>query len=79
MEDGVVVNLQWRTQNGVTYDITSLPSVPTRWKGQMPMGFSEIVSVQLQISYNTKYYVTIEATLCGHNTVNTNISLNHGK
>ena len=77
MKDSIMVNLEWRTENGVMYNVTSSPPVPTEW--QLLTGLPESISVLLQISYNTFYYITVLSTLCGQNGVTTSIDLNYGE
>lgn len=68
--DRVRVALEWTHKNGVTYAVSVDPEVNVSytWKN----------SAQLSVSYNTKYNISVVASLCGKNrTVFTTI--NYGK
>ena len=69
--DSVIVILQWTYQNGVSYNVNTIP--------QINATLIEETSVQMLICYNTAYNVSITATLCGQNSVTTIVPLNYGK
>ena len=70
--NSVTVTLEWSTKNSVTYTINTDPQVAVNQTG---LGRN---SAQLTVSYNTRYNVSIVASLCGTNRT-TLIVLNYGK
>lgn len=73
MANMVTVILEWKEEAGVSYIAEIFPAT------QIPLTLTENTRLQLELSYNTVYNVTITATLCGQNSVNTSISLTYRK
>ena len=57
--------------NGVAYNVSVIPRVPI-------MKFSG-TSVELRVSYNISYNVTVLATLCGQGSTNSTLQIYFGK
>ena len=55
----------------MSYDVIVVP--------QVEMTFNGTECVQLMLSYNTLYTVSVEATQCGGNTTSTTVELNYSK
>ena len=70
-DDGITVLLEWMAENGVAYNASSFPQVPIA-------KFSD-TSIELGVFYNINYAVTVLATLCGQNTVNTTLTIYFGE
>ena len=68
--DRVRVALEWTHKNGVSYAIRVDPEVN--------VSYSRRQSAQLAVSYNTKYNISVVASLCGNNTT-VFITINYGK
>jgi hypothetical protein len=69
--DDVTVTLQWPREAGAVYHVNVLPQIPhTQLTNVM------IAMINLTISYNNQYNVSIISSLCG---VTTTKVLNHGK
>ena len=55
--DNITVLVEWTHQGGESYNVTTVPMVPMIYTGR--------TSVQLLVSYNTEYNVSLEAaTVC---------------
>lgn len=67
----VTVFLSWIPENMVDYDVTIVPDTY--------LTFNDSTSIQMMLSYNTKYNVTVTATSCGQNSAQTHKILNFGK
>ena len=65
--DNVLVMLDWTPEDGVSYNITTIPPVAVI--------FNASTSVQLTFCYNVQYNVSILATLCEQN--NATIAVYH--
>ena len=57
--DNVTVILEWIHENATSYTLSTIPQVAIR---------NQTTSVQMTLSYNTLYNVSVVATLCGQNT-----------
>ena len=68
--NSVTVTLEWTTKHGVTYNVNVDPQVTVNHTGRN--------SAQLVVPFNTKYNVSIVASLCGTNRTTFNL-LNYGK
>ena len=70
--DSVAVDLEWKEESGVTYTTNIIPQAPSTSTGSSRL--------QLMLSYNRVYNVTITATLCGQNYgENTTLTLSYGE
>ena len=69
--NNIVVTLAWFHKNGVSYSISVDPEVDINY-------IEENDSAQLILLYNTKYNVSVIASLCGKNSTTSSI-INHGK
>ena len=69
--ESVTANLEWEQEvdDIVFYDVNVIPHVAIRFTGS--------TNVQLTLSYNTQYNVSVVATLCGKNTTDI-IGLHYG-
>lgn len=67
---GISVTLEWTCTNGVFYSVRVDPEVAVNYTGRN--------SVQLIVSYDIKYNVSIVASLCGITMTNFTI-IHHGK
>ena len=70
-DDSISVVLKWAAEDAVTYNVTISPQV-----------FAKKIyatSVELRVSYNTTYIVSILATLCGQSSTSTTIEIYFGK
>ena len=65
------VTLEWTNKNGVTYTVSSDPEV-------LDISYTGSNSTQLAVSYNTKYNISVVASLCGKNDTVFTI-INYGK
>ncbi len=63
--ENVTITLDWNPGMSTSYDVTVEPSIPVK--------FMESTSIQLVVSYNTMYNVSVVATLCEY--TNTAISV----
>ena len=70
--DDVTVTLQWPREAGAVYHVNVLPQIPhTELTNAMT-----IIMINLTVSYNIQYNVSIVSSLCG---VTTTKVLNYGK
>ena len=69
--DNVTVIVEWTEEEGVSYNITINPSVPKTFTGS--------TSVQLIVSYNTEYNVTLEAVAVCHSVATNHTRLFYGE
>ena len=69
--DSVAIDLEWKEEPGVTYTTDIIP--------QAPSISTESARLQLMLSYNRIYNVTITATLCGQNSENTTLAKSYGE
>ena len=70
-DDSIIVALEWMAENGVIYNVSIIPPVPfTKISG---------TNVELRVSYNTSYSVTVLATLCGQNSTNSTLEILFGE
>ena len=69
--NSVIVDLEWKEEPGVTYTTDIVP--------QTPSTSTESARLQLTLSYNRAYSVTITATLCGQNSENTTLIIGYGE
>ena len=70
--DGVSVVVEWTQQESVSYNVTIIPMVPV-------IIHTGSTSVQLTVSYNTEYNVSLEASAVCQSIVSSNITLFYGK
>ena len=68
--DGVRVTLEWTHTNGVSYAIRVDPEVNVSYSWRQ--------SAQLVVPYNTKYNISVVASLCGNSRA-VFIIINYGK
>ena len=74
MANAITVTLEWEQDAGVTYNASIYPNT------QVPLTLTENARLQLALSYNVLYSVTITATLCGQNSVNyTALNFSYGE
>jgi hypothetical protein len=66
----ISVTLEWTHTNGVSYSISVEPEVAVNYTGRS--------SAQITVSYDTKYNVSVVASLCGETTTYFAI-IYHGK
>ena len=72
--NAITVTLEWEKEAGVTYNASIYPAAQT------PLILTENARLQMTLSYNTLYSVTITATLCGQNSVNyTALNFSYGE
>ena len=69
--DSIAVIIEWTQQEGVSYNITIVPTAPMVYTGS--------TSVQVIVSYNTEYNVSLEASAVCQSIVSSNISLFYGE
>ena len=69
--DSIAVIIEWTQWKGVSYNITIVPMVPMIYTGS--------ISVQLTVSYNTKYNVSLEASTVCQSIGSSKITLFYGK
>ena len=69
--DSIAVIIEWTQREGVSYNITIVPTVPMIYTGS--------TSVQVIVSYNTEYNVSLEASTVCQSIVSSNITLFYGK
>ena len=70
--DDITVTLQWPREPGAVYSVNVSPQTPhTELTNAMT-----IIMINLTVSYNIQYKVSIESSLCG---VTTTKVLNYGK
>ena len=70
--DDVTVTLQWPREPGAVYNVSVSPEIPhTELTNAMT-----IIMINLAVSYNIQYNVSIVSSLCG---VTTTKVLNYGK
>ena len=67
----VSVTLKWTAKNGISYSINVNPETAISYTGER--------SAQLSILYNTKYNVSVVASLCGIDQTIYSIIINYGK
>ena len=68
--NSIAVTLEWTHKNGVTYGVSVDPEVAVNYTGRN--------RAELIVSYDTKYNVSVVASLCEIITTNLTI-INHGK
>ena len=69
--DSVIVAFQWTRQDGTSYILDVVP------QANHNITFLEaIVSVQIQVLYNTVYNVSIKSSLCGQVNASTSFFVN---
>lgn len=68
--DRITVNLEWAHKNGVSYNVSVDPQVAVNYTGRN--------RVQLIVSYDIKYNVSVVASLCRRNSAIFRV-LNHSK
>ena len=68
--NSIAVTLMWYHKNGVSYSVSVDPEVAVNYSGRN--------RAQLIVSYDTKYNVSVIASLCGIITTNLSI-IYHGK
>ena len=68
--ESVTVVLLWTHKNGVSYSVSVDRQVAVNYTGRN--------GAQLVVSYNTKYNVSVIASLCGRNSTNFS-AINYGK
>ena len=66
----ITVTLEWAHKNGVSYGISADPPVAVNYTGKS--------SAQLVVSYNTKYNISVVASLCGRSSTIFHVII-HGK
>ena len=71
--DDVTVTLQWPREPGAVYNVNVSPEIS--YTQHASMGHY-IFAINVTISYNTQYNVSIVSSLCG---VTTNMVLKYGK
>ena len=69
----ITVTLEWKGEAGVTYTANIFPATDA------PLIFVESARLQLNLSYNIVYNVSITATLCRQNSVNTALKLSYSE
>ena len=69
--ENVTVTLDWKPEMGMSYNVIINPNVPVK--------FVENTSIQLVVSYNTLYNVSVVATSCGHSNVMATVRLSYGE
>ena len=76
--DDTTVSLLWTQQESslVSYNVSIAPQAAVMF---VPGSESITVTIQLTVSYNTWYNVSIVGTLCGHKISITTVELNYGK
>ena len=67
----VMIIVEWTQWEGVSYNITIVPMVPMIYTGS--------TSVQLTVSYNTKYNVSLEGSTVCQSIGSSSITLFYGK
>jgi hypothetical protein len=73
--ESIAALLEWspeRPGNTTVYTVVMVPQPKN-------IAFIESTTVQLQLSYNTQYNVSITATLCGLSNATTIITLHYGE
>ena len=68
--NSIAVTLMWFHKNGVSYSVSVDPEVA--------INYTRRSRAQLTVSYNTKYNISVVASLCGIITTNFTI-IYHGK
>lgn len=68
--NNITVNVEWSTEHGVIYILNIEPEVA--------FNYTERHSAQLVVPYNTKYNVSVIASLCGYNRTTFSL-LNYGE
>jgi hypothetical protein len=71
--DDVIVTLQWSQEAGAVYQVNILPE---KSHAELTSMRHDIFTINLTISYNIQYNVSIVSSLCG---VTTNSVLKYGK
>ena len=69
-EDAVTIFLGWMAEDGFTYNVSITPQAPMMFSG---------TQVELRVSYNTSYNVTVLSTLCGQSSANTTFKIYYGE
>ena len=69
--DSIAVILKWTLEDGVLYNVSVVPEVDIIFNGT--------ACVQLMLSYNMLYTVSVEATQCGGDATSTTIELSYSK
>ena len=72
--DDVTVTLQWPQEPGAVYSVSVSPQ--TSHTELISMTYSNMFTLNVTISYNIQYNVSIVSSLCG---VTTNRALKYGK
>ena len=70
--NNVAVTLVWSHKNGISYSISVDP------QAMDDINFTGKNSARLMLLYDTKYSVSVVASLCGHNSTALNV-INYGK
>ena len=70
-QESIVIILKWTRVNGVTYDVIVVPQVKKNFNGT--------AYVQLMLSYNQLYAISVEATHCGGIITSSMVELNYSK
>lgn len=72
-DDDLSVTIEWVPEEGVTYEIMSVP--------ETAVNFLKQSTIRLTLFYNIQYNISIEAIPCGQNRerINTTISLHYGE
>ena len=71
--DNVTVTVEWTEEEGVLNNITVVSIVP-----QVPIEFIGHTSVQLTLSYNIEYNISVKAALPCQNEVPSHVQLFYG-
>ena len=72
----VTVTLQWPQEAGAVYHVNVVPDTSSHTELTKTMSHNLSIMINLTISYNIQYNVSIVSSLCG---VTTNKVLNYGK
>ena len=67
----VSVTLKWTAKNGISYSVNVNPETAINYTGEW--------SAQLSVLYNTKYNVSVVASLCGTSQAVNSMTINYGK
>ena len=70
-QDSITVILKWTSEDSVSYNVRVVPEVDVIFNGTE--------CVQLMLTYNMLYTVSLEATQCGGDATSTTIELNYSK
>ena len=69
--NNISIIVEWTEEEGVSYNITIIPMVP--------ITFTESTSVELIVSYNTEYNVSLEAVAVCRSVAPSHIRLFYGE